>query len=411
MKSRTRLFALAALALVMISWAAWQLQEAKDEPPAASGGAKLPSDGGASASDDRTALERELLARGIRFLIASQSADGGWHSDHYGALRGGAATTALVLYAISHAPVELQSQHEQQLRQGWEFLSSGVSQAGYVANPDGSVDYPTYATAMAVIAAHRMGWQLPPELQRLMIDYLLASQLTERQGWAELDAHYGGWDMAGGATASGQRITPGTNLSVTCFAIEALSLDKTTASNEACQKALHYLARCQNLPGDGGFVFSPVSDDPGNKAGIEPVENKPRSYGTMTCDGLRALMLCGESQESVRVRAAAEWLAAHDELRTVPGFSPDGSASPWATDLRFYYFASRAKTSSIFPDQKSSLRNRLTPVLAELQAEDGSWANTTATVRMREDDPLIATALAIIAIGTLVEPAPTLDRP
>ena len=410
MKTTPLFLALAGLTLVTVSWAAWQLQQARDSESAVDSGIDVASSNGEPLTGaTKTALGRESLTEGVRFLVALQAADGGWRSEHYGALRGGAATTSLVLYALSHAPAELRSQYEPQLRRGWEFLSSGVAQAGYVANPDGSADYPTYATAMAIVSAERLGWLFPAERRR-MIDYLIASQLTEQQGWTESDADYGGWDMAGGATASGQRITPGTNLSVTCFALEALSLDKTAAPNEARQKALHYLAKCQNLPGDGGFVFSPLGEDPGNKAGVEPVENNPRSYGPMTCDGLRSLMLCGESPYSERVRAAAKWLATNDELRAVPGFSTNGSASAWATDLRFYYFASRAKSSSSFPDQRTSLQERLIPILTELQAKDGSWSNTTPTVRMREDDPLIATALAVIAIGALIEPT-TSDRP
>ena len=45
-----------------------------------------------------------------------------------------------------------------------------------------------------------------------------------------------------------------------------------------------------------------------------------------------------------------------------------------------------------------------TAILATLlsgQSDEGGWANASA--RMREDDPIIATSFALIALGRLVE--------
>jgi hypothetical protein len=126
----------------------------------------------------------------------------------------------------------------------------------------------------------------------------------------------------------------------------------------------------------------------------------------MTCDGLLALLDCGEGPDSERFRRAIEWIKAHPELDVVPGFAggPAEVDSAWENDLRFYYYASLSRALGRVPELNTpDLRRRLTEVLAKLQNEDGSWVNPSPTARMREDDPLIATSLAVIALAELVK--------
>ena len=395
MNSQTRLSLVPIVLFAIIAGTSCSSSDS-DRAPERPSGAQSTS---ASEGDQAPLASNAIVAKAVRYLMERQAPDGGWHSDTYGALRGGAATTALVLYAISHVPATQRAPYYAQLKRGWRFLSSGLEQSGFVVNPDGSADYPTYATAMALTASRQLGWTIASQQRQQMVDYLVGAQLTERQGWTVEDVHYGGWDMAGGSTAAGERITPGTNLSVTCFALEALALDSGADAVAARRKALTFLGRCQNVPGDGGFVFSPIPNEPGNKAGYTEDE-AGRSYGTMTSDGLRALLLCGESSGSSKVVAASHWLQSQKDLTKVPGFDgAPASAAPWENDLRFYYWSSLAKATRQHLSLGMQYEQTVFPLLGKLQSADGSWTNDTPTARMREDDPLIATALAIIALS------------
>ena len=95
------------------------------------------------------------IDRGIEWLVNQQDLnDGGWHSQTYGAMRGGASMTALVLYAASHLP---KYYHSKELWQrGLDFLIPGIRIRGFATCPDGTLDFPTYSTAMTLFATKRM---------------------------------------------------------------------------------------------------------------------------------------------------------------------------------------------------------------------------------------------------------------
>ena len=120
------------------------------------------------ADDDHGDTARLLAAtkRGLDWLMSQQSSDGAWHSETYGAMRGGAAVTALALYAAAHAPPPLCEDAKKDLRRGLEFLLPGIDKRGCVACPDGTLDYPTYASALTLIALKRL--DLPMRVTRRM---------------------------------------------------------------------------------------------------------------------------------------------------------------------------------------------------------------------------------------------------
>lgn len=206
---------------------------------------------------------------------------------------------------------------------------------------------------------------------------------------------------------------PDKNVSVTSFALEALRASDALTP-VAAEAAKRYLSQCQklrSLDGDGGFCFTPRQDDPRNKAGsADPHDPNARakSYETATLDGLSALALCGIPSSDPRALAAAKWL---DGLR-VPDDMPDEQASAnVSTDrsalagLRYYRFASLARCKRFTPVRLAAWEPGVSVVLllAE-QRPDGSWRNANSL--MREDDPLIATSLALVALAdnVLIEP-------
>lgn len=377
--------------------------------------------------------DRLGLDRGCEFLLARQAADGGWHSETYGALRGGAAITALVLDALAHGGDDLLRLARPAAERAVAFLLPGIRRRGCVSCPDGTLDYPVYATSLLLTADSRWTDLLAPAVRGTLRQYLVDSQVTRRRGFSGDSPHLGGWDLGGVPPPSA--VTTGTNISITAFALEALaatspavngdtqrpaatpaaaakSAAKETANksgnhveahearrsrvpSDVLESSLAWLSRCQTLTGDGGFCYSPDPASADNKVPRNPDDSSARaaSYGTATCDGIRALTACGVQPSDEPLRRALDWLANH---RTEPGI-PGLRKSDWSQAMTYYFLSSLARALPAWHDAEivRQLCERIRRDLTAEQKPDGSWAS--AVSRMREDDPLIATSLAVVA--------------
>jgi squalene-hopene/tetraprenyl-beta-curcumene cyclase len=229
------------------------------------------------------------------------------------------------------------------------------------------------------------------------------------------------------------------NVSATAFALDGLRTAGVRASAEAVQKARVFLERCQNFsiakakPGsgeseqgantgsprasllpadepesnrpfdDGGFFFL-LEDCVRNKAGEAGTDAarrvRYRSYGSATADGLRALLACGLSAEHPRVVAARRWLLKNFSATEHPGeYAADrGHQRP----ALFYYYAASVAAAlgrgEPAPDRAATSPAWATGLAVSLlsrQDADGGWRNSN--VEIREDDPLVATPLAMRA--------------
>lgn len=350
---------------------------------------------------------RPTIMRGVDWLLKQQDQDGGWHSATYGALRQGSATTAFAIYALSHLHHSfVDKKIKDATARGFEFLSPGIKKRGFVAAPDGSLDYPTYGTAMLAAAAYQHDFGMSEELRESFVDWVASGQLTETREFTEKSPHYGGWDLMGASQVKG--LTSDTNVSCSSFAIEAIHHGITAKGKErhrervaVLDRARRWTERCQDLQGDGGFWFSPDTTSINHKAGWhDEQQTKPKTYASATADGLRCLRTSFfVGKDDKHIAAAEKYLEAHSEIKTVPGFAEPEDPNGWAMGLRFYYYQSLAK--AMVPRQQWALQRRavLLQHIAKLQAKDGRWQNESA--RMREDDPLIATCLAIVALTTL----------
>ncbi len=184
----------------------------------------------------------------------------------------------------------------------------------------------------------------------------------------------------------------------------------------ALAAAARFAERCQNFPADaaqatlfdnGGFFFSPF-DLLKNKAGLADEDEQQRrrftSYGTMTADGLRILLLCGYKLDHPRVVAARKWLEQNFDPRRQPGqFAEDRELFRHA--MYYYYANSVARTLALLDANEITTRKgpvRWAEVLAarlvEIQRLEGTWEN--GYTDSKEDDPLVATPLAM---GALIE--------
>lgn len=340
--------------------------------------------------------------RGVDYLLSQQGADGLWHSPNYGNLKEGAAISAFVVYALSNVPLA----DRNAIHKAINSLAKEIRKNGYVTNPDGP-DYTNYGSAMLLKAIQCDPKEGYEDLVLLLERYLLDSQLDSPEGFPEDNIDFGGWDLTGYMT--GSRPTTGTNISVTAEVLEALAtvkneLPRTPESNdskpetrEAFRKARIWMNRTRNQ--DGGFHFHPQSNHAGNKAGWATAEDRsrPLSYGTATADGLRLLTAIGEPTDSELVAETVAWFGDQPELDHVPGFAEPDAPGSWANGLKFYYYQSLSRSLRLFPkDVGQKIAKQIISQLEREQHANGSWSNQNA--RMREDDPLIATSFAIIAL-------------
>jgi len=350
----------------------------------------------------------DALTPGVAFLVKQQSEDGAWRSDIYATFKDGPALTPLVVCAIQEAgePGALAPGVQRATRKGCEYLAKMVKPDGTIENGESGLDYPAYTAALAVTALSREVSRDPAvsadlaKARDAWLKYLLDRQLTEKLGWKPEDKQYGGW---GYCRLLPKKPEPGafapplveSNLSATVFALEALKAAGVT-DRAVYDKALVFVRRCQNP--DGGFHF--IYDDPvRNKAG--KASDDPltfNSYGSTTADGLRCLILAGEPDKA-KIRAATDWLRTHFKAQSHPGtYVP--AHEPNRNAVFFYYAASAAKAlraAKVTDAGGKPWAGALKSELAKRQKADGSWANPVELVR--ENDPTVATAFAVIAVA------------
>jgi squalene-hopene/tetraprenyl-beta-curcumene cyclase len=349
----------------------------------------------------------KAVAAGTRALIAAQDPDGAWRSRTYGALRDGLALTPTVLKAIVFAP-EVEGSAAARSR-GAARLASGPS--GH------ELAFPIYSAAEAAIILSHLE---PTKGNRApWLDLLIRGQLTEELGWSPADLAYGAWGDAPRASRKADvnlGAAADADISSTLFALGALRIAGASADDPAVRKALIFVARCQNIAeaaesddpayDDGGFFFSPT-DPVRNKAGVAGSDRSGRvryhSYGSATADGLRALLRCGLPPEHRRVVAARRWLERHFSATNNPGvFEP---ARAGERDATYYYYAwslahaFRALGGRMQEGEgkETAWAELLAHELIRRQRGDGTWVN--GFTASKEDDPLVATPLALGALG------------
>jgi squalene-hopene/tetraprenyl-beta-curcumene cyclase len=365
----------------------------------------------ASPLAGRSDIDR-ALARAADFLLAHQSADGAWRSEKYGAFKDGGSLTPPVLFALLQMPPG--ADRTQACRKGLGYLIGLVGPDGGIDEGPHGLSYPVYTASMAVMVLSRQTDASARRAQQGWLNYLRARQLTESLGWTPADRQYGGWGFSSSLPrkpAPGQEPPPLTesNLSATVFALEALRAVGATPSESAVAKALTFVERCQNFRlsapladdrfNDGGFFF--IYDDPvRNKAGAAGQDSTGAlrfiSYGSMTADGLRALLLCGLPLDYPRVLAARKWLFTHFRADGHPGDYVKGRDAN--RDAVYYYYCfSLARALGALGVSDKPWTFSLAKALIDRQRPDGSWENPIVAVR--EDDPLVATFLAASALA------------
>ena len=309
------------------------------------------------------------LQRGVAWLAAQQQPDGSWRGKEIAVLRPGPAMTAFVLYAMTRSS---QPRYAESLDRAARYLESQINAEGIVGMTAEGPDYPNYATSLTVLSFVALKKQ---DSVGRMVDYLRRAQLDEGEGWTTSDPEYGGW--AFGGPPQPKPYAHRLDISMTRFALEALAAAAVLADDPVWSKARKFLQTCQQK--DGGFIFTPLTAQ--NKAG-EGV-----SYGSATADGILSFGCAGGPNHAYE--AAETWIRTNFTTERCPGFPPD-HPRPWADGLFGYWLASASRIVD-----RTKVRD-IVRVLTARQRPDGSWVSSSDL--MLENEPLLATALAVLAL-------------
>lgn len=355
--------------------------------------------------------DREALADACRFLRDAQAKDGGWHSRTHGILRGGQAWTPFVLHALLGVPEETRGGTDADVERGLEFIRRHTNDSGALglANPV-ILEYPNYATsyALRLLVAH--GSPADSGIIARMTGYLERQQFDSNRGFTPDSLVFGSWGFGETNLSSGEY--GHVDLSHTRRVLQALREAGRSDSN-VYDHARHFLGLLQKDPSDGriqptvnsdakpcteqdgGFYSSPVVWI-ANKGGELDSCSSFRSYATATCDGLLSLLATGYSPDDPPVRKAIDWLARNSALDAPEGI-PTDNPNQWHRVMFFYHLAVRAEVYSRV-GWKEEDRATVLRLIRERQRPDGSFRNPAGALN-KEDDPLLATALAVIAMN------------
>jgi squalene-hopene/tetraprenyl-beta-curcumene cyclase len=193
------------------------------------------------------------------------------------------------------------------------------------------------------------------------------------------------------------------------FSVEALRTAGVSKDDPAIKKALQFLSRCQNLPGEhndqpfakkatkedqGGLTYTPVEPD---KSQYKTDAGGLRSLGGMTYAGLKSFLHAGVSKDDPRVKAAVGWIRRNYTLAENPGMGKAGL---------YYYYHTFAKAMDALGEdpfvdakgKKHSWRRELFLELKSRQQSEGNWVNQGERL-FGEGDPNLATAFAVLALS------------
>ena len=377
---------------------------------------QLPQPKSLTYSNDESSdvsISTQISEGACRYLWQQQRPDGSWRSSKYGILSSGQAYTPFVLYALLRFDVH---PNDEGVKLALRFMRGKIRDGAMGrADPD-VLEYPVYSTAYALMCFKLAGLAEDKNLIREMEAFLLSEQFTEQRGFEPEDVAYGGWGF-GGVQPPGQ--TGHMDLAHVRRVLQALSLNSGRNNlSEVRRRAATFLKIVQKHPSDhrpqplpnefvritdarqgydGGFYFSPIVHR-ANKGRLS-TSDPPfwNSYSTATCEGLLALLAANVSTKDERVAGAIEWLKRHELLDYPQGIPESYEGENWREAVWFYHISVRGEVARATNNAEAG-RKSIAAQLEKHQNTDGSFVNRKSSL-MKEDDPILCTALALIGIG------------
>ncbi len=342
---------------------------------------------------------QHAVDRGLAWLQANQNTNGWWSTpDH-------PAVTSLALMAFEGAPDQKFKREEPPwLQRGFAYVLASVQ-------PDGSIhrgQLVTYNTALSMMALLATGNDKYDSILRRARQFLVGLQRDfGEQG--KIDTPFDGGVGYGSSYEH-------SDMSNTLQALEALYYSRRLVADQNPAEAkdlnwaaaIHFLQRCQNLPGynpekwasddpanKGGFVYYPGNSKAGEVTNAVTGRVALRSYGSISYAGLLSYIYAQFKPDDPRVQAVFDWLRQNYTLAENPGMGMQGL---------FYYFHTMTKALTAYGVKDLKLadgrtidwRKDLAMRLLNLQQKDGSWVNENG--RWWEKDPVLVTCYVALTL-------------
>jgi squalene-hopene/tetraprenyl-beta-curcumene cyclase len=338
--------------------------------------------------NEPTAKEAQVLVdKALSFLKTQQAADGSFSAKQLGP--GITAVTVAALLRNGQSP------KEPVIARALAYLEKSVQ-------PDGGIYskfLANYTTSVAVMAFREanIDGKFDKIIKNAGAFIKTLQQEESTTDLSKLNAGGFSYDKSGKPDASN-----------TAFAIEALIAAGVDKNDPAIKKALEFMSKCQNLPGEYnplGFAKKTTEDDKGGLTYLPDTKDNKyatadgglRSLGGMTYGGLKSFLYAGVDKKDERVQAAINWIRKHYTLEENPGLGQSG--------LYYYYHvfakAMDALGEEPFADAKGTKhywKRELFDALAKRQQADGSWRNA-GDKTFGEGDPNLATAFALLSLS------------
>lgn len=353
------------------------------------------------ASQANGSLQNEVaesVARGARWLVTQQNADGAWSDPRNPAI------TALSLISLMRAQRADLIKVTQSIEKGFHFLRTQVK-------PDGGIyaeGLSNYNTAIALLALLQLGDPKDVAVIRNAKEFVIRQQ-AHQMVRPELNGGIG----YGPTGVSPKRQHPDLdNTMISLEALRACELAEKTRENVSKSSqldwaaAIAFVSRCQNHPATnpqewvsdatserGGFVYYPGFSNAGEveeKGGRKAL----RSSGSMSYAGLLSFMYADVSRQDQRVQAALGWLHNNFTLEENPGLGKQGL---------YYYYHLMAKALAASETQTFEAAGKTHDWARELAIElinrqdaAGFWVNDTG--RWMEKDSSLVTSYGLLTL-------------
>lgn len=345
-----------------------------------------------------TKPKEEILKSASNYLWSQQSSDGAWHSETHGILKGGESLTAYILWSL----LESSEKHPPaQVKKAINFIRDNIHEGCLGKSDPMILDYPNYSTAYALRVLKKYGSPNDTTLIKEVVGYLLSQQFTERRGIDTTHLAYGAWGFGETNLSLGQH--GHVDLSHTRRILEALK-DAEVLKDSVIVPVKQFLSLLQKYKSsdhfDGGFFASSVTIGTNKGSFVEGTTSDSvsnyASYATATCDGILALKTLGLQDSHPQIAKAKEWLLKNRDLKYPQGI-PKNTAELWHEVMHFYHLAVRAEAFNVL-NYKGTWQKEIVEILKRQQNENGSFLNPVGGPN-KEDDPLLATTFAMIAIA------------
>lgn len=337
----------------------------------------------------------DTVDKAIAYLKSSQAKDGSWSKDKSPGITGIVLTGLLETGKVDAKDPMVQN--------ALKYIESLVNEkAGHIAGQDPKPQLLNYVTSVNVMALKAANQDKRYEkIIGNAADYLKKLQWDETHKKDPKDDFYGG---------AGYDSKSRPDLSNTGFFLDALVAAGVAKTDPAFQKALVFVSRCQNFPGednkmpwadkikDGSFIYTAALG--GDSKAEKTADGGLVGYGSMTYAGIKSMIYCGVPKTDNRMKKALEWI----EKNYTVDFNP-GMPKPKAQQGMYYYYHTMAKCLSVMgldeaKDAKGNphdWRAEITQALAKRQEANGSWTN--AKNDWMEGDNNLVTGYALMTLS------------